>query len=61
MMKNFLFYLQSPFLSLTVRPDFLGHIGKWLTKEARTNFKIYDVISREANNYQTHIAQHLKK
>ena len=28
---------------------------------AKFNFKIYDVIYRETNNYNTHIAQYLKK
>ena len=27
----------------------------------KVNFKIYDVINRETNNYNTHIAQYLKK
>ena len=32
-------------------PDFLGHVGKRLDKKAKVNFKIYDVINRDANNY----------
>ena len=27
----------------------------------KVNFKIYDVINRETNNYNIHIAQYLKK
>ena len=38
-------------------PDF-GHVGKRLDKRVKFNFRIYDVT---ANNYNTHIAEHIKK
>ena len=41
--------------------DFFGHVGKWPDKKYKVNFKIYDVIQWETNNYNTFIAQYLKK
>ena len=38
--------------------DFFGSIGKQLDKKAKVNFKVYDVIDRETNNYNTYIAQY---
>ena len=38
-----------------------GHVGKRLDKKVEVNFKIYDVADWTANNYNTHIAQNLKK
>ena len=38
-----------------------GHVKKWLDKKDKDNFKIYDVITWEANNYNTLITQYLKK
>ena len=32
-----------------------------LDKTAKVHFKIYDVTNWKANNYNTHIAQHLQK
>ena len=40
--------------------DFFGPIEKQLEEKAKVNFKIYHVIYEEANNYNTHITQHLK-
>ena len=37
------------------------HGGKGLGKTAKVNFKTYDVIDWETNNYKTHIAKYLKK
>ena len=34
-----------------------GHARKRLDWKAKVNFKIYDVTTSEANNYNTHIAQ----
>ena len=43
-------------------PDFLvTYKKKRLDKRAMFNFKIYDVTDLRANNYNTHIAQFLKK
>ena len=42
-------------------PDVYGHVGKRLDKKAKINFKVYDVTTWETNNYNKHIAQHLKK
>ena len=40
---------------------FFGHVGKWLDKKAKVNFKLYDVRNWETNNYNAHIAHYLKK
>ena len=37
------------------------HVGKPLDQKAKINFKIYDVKDWKKNNYNAHIAQHLKK
>ena len=42
-------------------PDFFRHVGKRLDKKAKANFKIHAVINWETNNYNTRIAQYLKK
>ena len=34
-------------------PDFFAHAWKQFDKKANLNFKIYDVINWEANNYNT--------
>ena len=31
------------------------HVGKWLEKKAKANFKIHDVINWETNKYKIHI------
>ena len=36
-------------------------VGKWLYKKTKFNFKIYNATDWTANNYNTHIAQFLKK
>ena len=35
---------------------FSSHAGKRLAKKAKGNFKVYNVINWETNNYNTHIA-----
>ena len=55
MMKNAFYYV------LKILFNCFGHVGKLLDKKAEVNFKIYDVTTWETNNYNTHIAQHLKK
>ena len=42
-------------------PWLFGHVGKRLNKKDTVNFKIHDTINWEINNYNTHIAQYLKK
>ena len=42
--------------------DFLGHVGKQLDKEAKLNFKTYDVAKcKKKKNYNKHIARNLEK
>ena len=54
MMKKF------SFLSLNLCPNFFGPIKKRLAKNARVNFKMYDVTNCETNNYNINIAQFSK-
>ena len=65
MMKNaFYFMLKALFVLkiFTFLAWLFGHVGKRLDKKAKVNFKIYDVINRDANNYNnTDIAWYLKK
>ena len=42
-------------------PGFFGHERKRFNKESKFNLKIYVVIYWEKNNYNTHVAQYLKK
>ena len=55
-MKDFLFHLKALF---NFFPDFFGNGGKGLAKRVKANFKIYDAVNWQANNYNTHIAQYL--
>ena len=41
--------------------DFFSHEGKQLHKKGKVNLKIYEVINQVTNNYNTYIAQYLKK
>ena len=41
-------------------PDFFANAWKQFDKKANLNFKIYDVINWEANNYNTQIFQYLR-
>ena len=54
--KCFLFHLKSAFVH-----KIFGHVGKWLDKKTKVNFKIYDLPAWETNNYNTHIGQYLKE
>ena len=50
------------FLScLNFCPNFFRHVGKRLDKKAKVNFKIHAVKNWATNNYDTRIAQYLKK
>ena len=62
MMQNALYFTLKLILFLTYLSfchEIFAHIRKRLDKKA--NFKNYDVIHSETNNYNTHIAQYLKK
>ena len=62
-MKNaFYFMLKDLFILeiVTFLPWLFGHAERQLDKKAKVNFKIYDVTVW-TNNYNTHIAQYLKK
>ena len=64
MMKNtfyFILILLSFLRYLNISDDLLCHVGKRSDKEAKVNFKNYDVIYWKTNNYNTHINQHLTK
>ena len=64
MMKNvFYFILEAPFVLniLNFSPDFFGYGGKRFDMKINVNFKLYGVINWIANNYNTHIAEYLKK
>ena len=64
MMRNAYVILKALFVlrySNAFSPDFFCHTGKQLDKKAKINFKIYGVINKGTNNYNTHIAQYLKK
>ena len=41
-------------------PDLLDHVGKFLDRKAKVNFRNYNVINWETNNYNTAIAKYLK-
>ena len=61
-MKNsFYFNLLALFVLYFFFRGFFGQAGKGLDKKTKFIFKIYDVINWETNNYNTHIAQYLKK
>ena len=36
------------------------HLGKWLDKKLKINFKVYDVINLKRSNYNKHISRYLK-
>ena len=59
MRKNtFYFMLKAIFIC----PTFFDLVGKRFDKKkAMGNFKTYDITDWTTNNYDTHIAQHLKK
>ena len=64
MMKNtFCFTLKALFVPEIFK--FLlrtfGYVGERLDKEAKVNFKIYDIAKCITSNYDTNIARYLKK
>ena len=63
-MKNvFYFTLKALFILEIVifLPWLFSYVEKQLDKKVKVNFKIYDITDWETNNYNTHIAKHLKK
>ena len=61
--KWFLFHLKSTFCFWDISIFFrnFGHVGKQFDEKAKANFKIHDITHWITNNYNTRIAQHLKK
>ena len=45
----------------TCLSSLFGYVEKQLDKKAKVNFKIYNVNDWTRNNYNTHIAQYIKK
>ena len=63
-MKNaFYFMLKGLFVLqvFTFLSWLFGHVGKRFDKEAKDNFKVYDVTDWTADNCNTHINQYPKK
>ena len=60
-MKNAFFHLKRPLRYLHFCHDFFVYVRKRFDKKVKLNFKSYDVINWETNNYDTHIAQYLRK
>ena len=57
MMKNAFSSKKLSFLRyLNFCPNFFAYVGKRLNYKAKVNFKIYDIINWETNNYNAHIA-----
>ena len=64
MLKNAFYFMLKTLFVLTIftfLSNFIDPVEKRLDKKAKNNFKIYDVTDWETNNYDTHIAQYLKK
>ena len=55
-MKNAFFYIKIYFCSWR-----FGYVEKRPAKKGKVNLKTYDVTDEITNNYNTHIAQYLKK
>ena len=62
-MKNYFYFILKVFVLriFNFLPDCFGQVGKCFNKKAMVDFKIYDVTTWETNNYNTRIAQYLKK
>ena len=64
MMKNAFYFNFKSFFVLNVLKFlsyFFAHVEKRLDYKGKVNSKIYDVTFWEANNFNTHIVQYLKK
>ena len=63
-MKNAFYYMLKLIFVLkilTFSSRFFCHLGARHDKKANVDFKNYDVTDWEKNNYNTHVAQYLKK
>ena len=62
-MKNYFYFTLKVFVLriFNFLPDFFGQVGKCFDKKTMVDFKIYDVTTWQTNNYNTRIAQYLKK
>ena len=63
-MKNVFYFMVKAVFVLEVFPFLswlFGYVEKRFDKKAMVNFNIYDVTDLTSNNYNTHIAQYLKK
>ena len=63
-MKNVYYFMLKTLFVLeifTFLPWLFVYVEKWLDTKAMFNFKIYDVTKWTTNNYNTIIAQSLKK
>ena len=64
MMKNALYFMLKAFFVFEIFAFLswrFGYVEKQLDKEAKVNFKIYDVTASTTNNCNTLIDQYLKK
>ena len=64
MIKNAFYFILKALFVLKIFTFFsrlFGHVGKFLDKKTKVDFKIYDVTDWAANHYNTHIVQHLEK
>ena len=63
MKKNAYFMLKALFFLkiLTFLSQVFGYLEKQVHKKAMVDFKTYDATDWTTDNYNTHIAQHLKK
>ena len=62
-MKNYFYFILKVFVLriFNFLPDLFGQVGKRFDKKAMVDLKIYDVTTWQTNNYNTRIAQYLKK
>ena len=64
LMKNAFYVMSKAFFILeifTILSWHFGYEGKRIAQKAKVNFIIYDVTDWATSNYNTHIAQYLKK
>ena len=64
MMENVFYFMSKVLFALeilTFLSGLFGYVEKWLDKKAVVNIKIYHVTDWTTNDYNTHIAQYLKK
>ena len=64
MLKNAFYFTLKALLVLKIinfLSSLFGHVRKQLDQKNKVNFKIYDVTTRLANSYSTHIDEYLTK